>query len=52
MFTRRDGLKLNLALAATAVASAKPGFFSPARAAADPIFKVPPLGYGYDALEP
>jgi Fe-Mn family superoxide dismutase len=52
MFTRRDGLKLTLALAATAVASAKPGFFSPARAAADPIFKVPPLGYGYDALEP
>jgi hypothetical protein len=51
MFTRRDGLKLTLALAATAVA-ARPGLFSPVRAAAEPVFKVPPLGYGYDALEP
>jgi superoxide dismutase, Fe-Mn family len=52
MFTRRDGLKLTLALAATAVIGAKLRLFSPASAAADPIFKVPPLGYGYDALEP
>jgi Fe-Mn family superoxide dismutase len=51
MFTRRDGLKWTLALAATAVA-ARPGLLSPARAAADPVFKVPPLGYGFDALEP
>ena len=52
MFTRRDGLKLTLALAATAVAAARPGLLSPARAAAEPVFKVPPLGYGYDAVEP
>jgi Fe-Mn family superoxide dismutase len=52
MFTRRDGLKLTSALAATAVAAARPGLLSPARAAAEPVFKVPPLGYGYDALEP
>jgi superoxide dismutase, Fe-Mn family len=49
MLTRRDGLKL--ALAATALASAKPGLPSTARAA-EPVFTVPPLGYGYDALEP
>ncbi|MGH6823002.1 MAG: superoxide dismutase [Methylocella sp.] len=49
MFTRRDGLKL--ALAATSVASARPGLLSPARAAG-PVFTVPPLGYGFDALEP
>jgi Fe-Mn family superoxide dismutase len=52
MFTRRDGLKLTSALAATAVAAARPGLLSPARAAAEPVFKVPPLGYGFDALEP
>ena len=51
MFTRRDGLKLALALAATLAAGARPGFVSPARAA-EPVFKVPPLGYGFDALEP
>jgi Fe-Mn family superoxide dismutase len=49
MFTRRDGLKL--ALAATAAGAAKPGLLSPARAA-EAVFKVPPLGYGFDALEP
>jgi Fe-Mn family superoxide dismutase len=49
MFTRRDGLKL--ALAATAVASAKADLGQPARAAG-PVFVVPPLGYGFDALEP
>jgi Fe-Mn family superoxide dismutase len=51
MFTRRNGLKCTLALAATA-AAARPGLFSPAHAAAEPVFKVPPLGYGFDALEP
>jgi Iron/manganese superoxide dismutases, alpha-hairpin domain len=53
MFTRRDGLKLTLALAGTAAvsASANPGLLSSARAD-EPIFKVPPLGYGFDALEP
>ncbi|HUI19618.1 MAG TPA: superoxide dismutase [Methylocella sp.] len=49
MFTRRDGLKSALALAAAAAAAAAT---TKARAAAEPIFKVPPLGYGYDALEP
>jgi superoxide dismutase, Fe-Mn family len=53
MFTRRDGLKLPLALAATvAAAGPMPGVFSPARAESAPIFKVPPLGYPFDALEP
>ena len=52
MFTRRDGLKWTLALATTVVAAARPGLLSPARAAAEPVFKVPPLGYGFDALEP
>jgi Fe-Mn family superoxide dismutase len=53
MFTRRDGLKLTLALAGTAAASAPatPGLLASARAD-EPIFKVPPLGYGFDALEP
>jgi Fe-Mn family superoxide dismutase len=51
MFTRRDGLKWTLALAATAEASAKLGLVSPVLAAGQ-TFKVPPLGYGYDALEP
>ena len=51
MLTRRNGLKCTLALAATA-AAARPGLFSPAYAAAEPVFKVPPLGYGFDALEP
>jgi len=49
MFTRRNGLKCTLALAAGA-AAARPGLFSPAHAAAEPVFKVPPLGYGFDAL--
>ena len=52
MFTRRDGLKWTLALATTVVAAARPGLLSPACAAAEPVFKVPPLGYGFDALEP
>jgi superoxide dismutase, Fe-Mn family len=51
MFTRRDGLKLTLALAAAA-AGARAGLLSPACAAATPVFTVPPLGYGFDALEP
>jgi Fe-Mn family superoxide dismutase len=52
MFSRRDGLKWTLALAATAGASEKLGLLSSARAEAEPTFKVPPLGYGFDALEP
>jgi len=51
MFTRRDGLKLAVAAAAVA-ADASPGLVLPARAEAGPVFKVPPLGYGFDALEP
>ncbi|MGH8324675.1 MAG: superoxide dismutase, partial [Steroidobacteraceae bacterium] len=41
-----------MALAATVAAGARPGFLSPARAKAGPVFTVPPLGYGFDALEP
>ncbi len=52
MFTRRDGLKLALAAAAVATAGARPGLVQPARAETGPFFKVPPLGYGFDALEP
>src|SRR3984893_8370034 len=51
MFTRRDGLKLALAAAAVA-AGTRPDLVLPARAEAGPVFKVPPLGYGFDALEP
>ncbi len=51
MFTRRDGLKL--ALAAAGGAGARPALFARARAEAGAaVFKVPPLGYGFDALEP
>jgi len=50
MFTRRDSLKLTFA--ATAAANAIRRFVLPARAQAGPAFKVPPLGYGYDSLEP
>ncbi len=49
MFTRRDGLQLALAAAA---AGTRPGLVLPARAEVEPVFKVPPLGYGFDALEP
>ncbi|MCI0736754.1 MAG: superoxide dismutase [Beijerinckiaceae bacterium] len=51
MFSRRDGLKLTLALA-TAAASLRTGFLSSAGAEGGPAFKVPPLGYPFDALEP
>jgi hypothetical protein len=51
MFARRDGLKLALAAAAVA-AGTSPGLVLPTRAEAGPVFKVPPLGYGFDALEP
>ena len=51
MLTRRDGLKLTLSLAAWAGAATRLAPVSPARAAV-PVFKVPPLGYGYDAFEP
>jgi superoxide dismutase, Fe-Mn family len=49
MFARRDGLQLALAAAA---AGMRPGLVSPARAEVEPFFKVPPLGYGFEALEP
>ncbi len=52
MFTRRDGLKFLALAAAVAAAGTRPGLVSPARAEAEPVFKVPPLGYGFDALEP
>jgi hypothetical protein len=51
MFTQRDSLKLALAAAAVA-AGTRPGLILPASAEAGPVFKVPPLGYGFDALEP
>ena len=51
MFTRRDGLKLALA-ATVAAAGQRSGVLLPARAESTPIFKVPPLGYPFDALEP
>jgi superoxide dismutase, Fe-Mn family len=50
MFTRRDSLKLTFA--ATAAANAIRRLVLPARAQEGPAFKVPPLGYGYDSLEP
>ncbi len=40
MFTRRDGMKLALAAAAVA-AETRPGLVLPARAEAEPVFKVP-----------
>jgi superoxide dismutase, Fe-Mn family len=52
MFTRRDGLKLTFAVAAAVAAGMRLNPLSPARAEAAPVFKVPPLGYGFDALEP
>jgi Fe-Mn family superoxide dismutase len=42
---------MTVGLAVTMAAGSRPGLFAPARAA-DPVFKVPPLGYGYDALDP
>ena len=51
MLTRRDGLKLALA-AATVAAGTRPALVLPAPAEAGPVFQVPPLGYGFDALEP
>jgi superoxide dismutase, Fe-Mn family len=44
-------MKCTLAVAATVVTVVRPGLLSPARADG-PTFKVPPLGYGFDALEP
>jgi superoxide dismutase, Fe-Mn family len=49
MPARRDGLKLALAAAAVA-AGMRPDLVLPARGAG-PVFKVPPLGYSFDALE-
>ncbi|MDQ3624236.1 MAG: superoxide dismutase [Verrucomicrobiota bacterium] len=55
MITRRDALK-NLALTTGALALATPGSHAQTAAApavaADGVFKLPPLGYDYDALEP
>jgi superoxide dismutase, Fe-Mn family len=51
MFTRRDLLKSTPALA-TAAAGTGPSFSTASAEAAEPVFKVPPLGYGFDALEP
>ena len=51
MLTRRDGLKLTLSLAGLAGTATRLALVSSARAA-EPVFKVPPLGYGYGALEP
>src|ERR1700726_1308371 len=55
MITRRHALK-NLALVTTAVALAPALAHAQAPAAAgapaEGVFKLPPLGYDYDALEP
>ena len=50
MMTRRKAIK-NLALTTGAVALAAPAFAVDAPAA-EGVFKLPPLGYDYDALEP
>ena len=50
MITRRAALK-NLALTTGAVALAAPAFAADPPAA-EGVFKLPPLGYDYDALEP
>ena len=50
MITRRTALK-NLALTTGAVALAAPAFAADPPAA-EGVFKLPPLGYDYDALEP
>lgn len=49
MYKRRDGLEMTLALAA---ASTRPGFIPVARAQAAPVFELPPLAYGFNAIEP
>jgi Fe-Mn family superoxide dismutase len=51
MITRRAVLK-NLALTTGALAVATPILRAQAPAAAEGVFKLPPLGYDYDALEP
>ena len=56
MISRRQALK-NLALTTGAVALAAPSLqaqtpAAPAAPAAEGVFKLPPLGYDYDALEP
>src|SRR3954471_11910842 len=53
MITRRDVIK-NLALTtgALALTSRLASAQAPAAAAAEGVFKLPPLGYDYDALEP
>ena len=51
MITRRKALQ-TLALSAGAVTLATPAFAADAPAPAEGVFKLPPLGYDYDALEP
>src|SRR5215213_4028124 len=54
MFTRRQALR-NLALTSGALALSSTGLRAQAPAAApapEGVFKLPPLGYDYDALEP
>ncbi|HMF06262.1 MAG TPA: superoxide dismutase [Methylocella sp.] len=51
MVKRRDLLKSTTA-AAPAAAGTGSGVPDAARAEAEAVFKVPPLGYGFDALEP
>ena len=51
MITRRTALQ-SLALTTGAFALAGSGAFAQAPAAAEGVFKLPPLGYDYDALEP
>ena len=50
MFTRRDSLKLSLGFAAGVALTN--GRAAAAVEAGEPPFKLPPLGYGYEALEP
>lgn len=52
MFTRRHALR-TLALSSSAIALTTPALRAQAPAAApEGVFKLPPLGYDYDALEP
>ncbi len=52
MFTRRDLLKSTPAIAAAAAGTGLGSLSAAPSEAAEPVFKVPPLGYGFDALEP
>lgn len=50
MFTRRGGLKM--VLVGAVAANTTRHLVSPLHAQEGLVFKVPPLGYGFDALEP